>query len=374
MRLRMERRATAVAVMAMALACGGTNDPSEGTSGDLTTAATSSSGRAHSVANSGDCHWSDWTFEGNLNPSPANAGINGPNNDYQPAISPDGLSLYFVSDRTGSNTGACPDGSSVRLEDIWFSRRAGLGDPWPSPQPLPSPNINTEESEWGPNISPDGHWLLFTRRQNCVAMSERNAPSRIYVSHREDVADDLGWEPAVPLGGEINDSGYDSNAPRLFVDQERGIVSIYFNSLLRGPYYGGLGDYDEYVSKAPLINGGLDLYKSLFPVGDDVAALNSPSRDTPTAVSEDGLEMFIASQRAGTSGGNDLWVSTREHTRIEEWSAPVNLGPTINTASNDGGPALSSDGTTLYFNSTRSGGAGGQDLYFASRTRLCGDD
>lgn len=31
------------------------------------------------------------------------------------------------------------------------------------------------------------------------------------------------------------------------------------------------------------------------------------------------------------------------------WSAPVNLGPTVNTASSDQHPALSKDGLSLYF-------------------------
>ena len=42
-----------------------------------------------------------------------------------------------------------------------------------------------------------------------------------------------------------------------------------------------------------------------------------------------------------------------------DWSAPVNLGPTINTTFNESGPALSKDGLSLYFNSNRPGGFGG---------------
>ena len=38
-----------------------------------------------------------------------------------------------------------------------------------------------------------------------------------------------------------------------------------------------------------------------------------------------------------------------------DWSAPVNLGPTVNSAASEAGPALSGDGLSLYFASDRQG-------------------
>jgi hypothetical protein len=89
--------------------------------------------------------------------------------------------------------------------------------------------------------------------------------------------------------------------------------------------------------------------------------------------------MFITSNRAGSvpdSAGQpslDLWVSTRASTR-DPWSTPVNLGLTVNTPAAEAGPALSCDGTTLYFYSTRPGGTGGEDLYVTTRHRIDGED
>jgi Tol biopolymer transport system component len=66
----------------------------------------------------------------------------------------------------------------------------------------------------------------------------------------------------------------------------------------------------------------------------------------------------------------DIWVSTRDST-LDLWSTPVNLGPTVNYPGYvTGAPALSWDGTTLYFYSDRPGGFGGRDLYVATRTKL----
>src|SRR2546426_9448989 len=118
-------------------------------------------------------------------------------------------------------------------------------------------------------------------------------------------------------------------------------------------------------------------YTTLFrSPGVDVTELNGPYRDTRTAIRRDGLEMFISSDatgRPGGVGGQDLWVATRA-TTADPWSTPVNLGPTVNSTAFDGAPALSFDGTTLYFFSARPGGFGANDLYVTTRTRLRGPD
>ena len=46
---------------------------------------------------------------------------------------------------------------------------------------------------------------------------------------------------------------------------------------------------------------------------------------------------------------------------------PINLGPTINSASWEERPYISADGLLLYFNSGRPGGHGGSDLWMSTR-------
>ena len=41
-----------------------------------------------------------------------------------------------------------------------------------------------------------------------------------------------------------------------------------------------------------------------------------------------------------------------------DWTAPVNLGATLNTTAAERGPVLSPDGLSLYFDSDRPGGSG----------------
>src|SRR2546422_1022487 len=184
---------------------------------------------------------------------------------------------------------------------------------------------------------------------------------QFWVSCRQDTNDDFGWEPAVNLGPDINLTGVDANAPTFFQDHKTDVTSIHFNSIFRTD---GPGDFDIYVST--------QREDGTFGPAVLVPELSSPNRDTRLAIRRDGLEMFITSGRAGTLGNNDLWVSTRA-TTLDAWSEPANLGSTINTPADDGGPALSCDGTTLYFYSTRPGGSGGRDLYVTTRQRIHGE-
>jgi hypothetical protein len=75
--------------------------------------------------------------------------------------------------------------------------------------------------------------------------------------------------------------------------------------------------------------------------------------------------MVFASNRAGGLGGYDLYYSVLKNGL---WSSPVNMGPRINTSSDEYRPVLGShpDFTNNYlmFSSNRSGGKGGFDLYF----------
>lgn len=94
--------------------------------------------------------------------------------------------------------------------------------------------------------------------------------------------------------------------------------------------------------------------------------VNSSASDAGAFVSKDGLSLYFGSTRPGGYGGFDLWVSQRA-TVHDPWGSPKNLGPTINTSGNEQTPTLSLDGHRLYFASSRPGGFGGLDLYVSRR-------
>jgi len=101
--------------------------------------------------------------------------------------------------------------------------------------------------------------------------------------------------------------------------------------------------------------------------------INSASNEAGITLSSDGLELYFSSQRSGGQGDYDIWVSTRQSVN-DAWDPPANLGATVNSAYTELYPCLSSDGLTLYFSdyysgSPRPGGLGGGDIWMTTRAR-----
>jgi hypothetical protein len=60
----------------------------------------------------------------------------------------------------------------------------------------------------------------------------------------------------------------------------------------------------------------------------------------------------------------DLWAATR-NTPDDPWSAPVNLGPAVNTSAAETRPSLSQDGKQLLFGRAP-GPEGMSDIYVST--------
>jgi len=81
------------------------------------------------------------------------------------------------------------------------------------------------------------------------------------------------------------------------------------------------------------------------------------------AISPDGTTLYFVSDMSGGSGGKDIWSTTRSG-EGGAWSRPQNLGPDINSAGDELFPSVRSDGT-LYFSSDGHIGMGGLDIFKA---------
>jgi hypothetical protein len=94
--------------------------------------------------------------------------------------------------------------------------------------------------------------------------------------------------------------------------------------------------------------------------------VNSAAADEGPAISKDGLSLYLTSTRPGGSGSQDIWVAQRED-EDAPWGAPVNLGPTVNTAATEQAPAFSRDEHLMFLVSNRAGGVGGLDIWVSFR-------
>jgi OmpA-OmpF porin, OOP family len=87
--------------------------------------------------------------------------------------------------------------------------------------------------------------------------------------------------------------------------------------------------------------------------------------DVNLTMSSNGEVLILSLNRRDSNGNNDLYVSFKKTDGT--WTEPHNLGGGINSEARETTPFLSSDMKTLYFSSNRSGSMGGNDIYMTER-------
>jgi hypothetical protein len=274
----------------------------------------------------------DWSVPVNLG-APPNTAFN----EQGPSLSSDGLRLYFGSDRPGGSGGF----------DIWVSRRACKDCPWEDPENL-GPTVNSNADDSGPGLSLDGHLLFFrSLRAGGQGLGD------IYLSRRANPKDDFGWGPPVGLGHDVNTAAEEAGADYV-QSVEDGTANLYFN---RRPLGGTADLYYASVTRDGETRGPAVL----------ISELSHPTEtDQGPTVRTDGREIFFFSTRPGSSGGLDLWTSTRRSVH-HAWATPVNPGAPLNSTGFEQQPSLSDQGRTLVFASNRSGSFGGTDIWISTR-------
>jgi hypothetical protein len=140
----------------------------------------------------------------------------------------------------------------------------------------------------------------------------------------------LGGVPALDAGTELGAFGPPVLVPELaaagfddFKETLRGdLLEIYFCSTRPG----GPGNWDVWSATRA---------RASDPWGAPglVAEVSSSSRETGTALSAEGLTLWLASDRPGGKGGFDIYVSTRP-SRMAPWSTPAPVAE-LNTTSDE---------------------------------------
>jgi outer membrane protein OmpA-like peptidoglycan-associated protein len=92
-------------------------------------------------------------------------------------------------------------------------------------------------------------------------------------------------------------------------------------------------------------------------------SVNSAKWETQPSISPDGRILYFVSTRAGGKGKSDIWKTTLSNDG--NWSAPVNMGDTINTSEDEFSPFIHPDNNSLYFSSKGHVGMGGFDIFLS---------
>lgn len=211
---------------------------------------------------------------------------------------------------------------------------------------------DVSEFWYNPETQSDVFTTIETHRRIFYA-NDRNGHLDIYCSfYHEYHQEDITLVDHVNMSS-IN-SAFDDAYPTIMADSMNGEI-LYFTSNRDG-------DYDIF-SAVGLDNDFVDLAASVTIT--KVPGLSSEADDKCPNTSGD--LMVLASNRDGGYGGFDLYYSVYNG---DDWSAPVNLGPAINTEYDEYRPVIvpgyekefSHD--LLIYSSNRPGGQGGYDLYY----------
>lgn len=206
--------------------------------------------------------------------------------------------------------------------------------------------VNSPEEEIFPALTTDRQFLYFTRLK-----ALQKSTDDLFISKFNDKLNRWGEGHAMSRFNTRGSEGYSS----LSRDSRHMYVTVC--------------DREDGV-------GGCDIWEAIVK-GDKIdhirpidGLVNSEHWDSQASVSCDGQTMYFASQRPGGVGGADIWMS--ERTEQGFWGRPVNMGNKINTPGHEQTPYITDDGETLYFASSGHPGMGEEDIYMSRKNNETG--
>lgn len=226
-------------------------------------------------------------------------------------------------------------------------RKYALAHPVPFNPVNLGPNVNSVDDEYLPALTVDGGTLVFTRRfpRKPTTTATTAEEEDFYISQRTA----SGWSKAIRMAEPVNSN---DNEGAQCVSQDGRVM--FFTACGRRD---GGGRCDIYMCT----NKG-DKWSRPRNLGPDV---NSAAWESQPSFSIDGKTLYFSSDRKGGYGGKDIWKTVFMN---GHWTAPENLGPTINTPGDESSPYIHYDDKTLYFSSNGHAGMGGLDLFLSHCT------
>ena len=238
-------------------------------------------------------------------------------------LTPDELTIYFYSDRSGN-------------ADIFTATRASRTATFGTP--LAAAGVNTTASEAWPTLTADGLTMFFE--------STRSGPYQVLVATRTTlVAQFSAGAPVANLN-----AGPTDGQPFVLPDES----ALYF------------------VTNRTGTSGGLDLYRAARGVGGQfgvpapVSTVNTPSNEYAPVATSDELAIYFSSNRAGslTKGNSDIWMARRA-SPTANFDPPVDVQE-LNTPDEEWPDWMSPDRCRMYFTRNVSGTA--RTIYVAERS------
>lgn len=187
--------------------------------------------------------------------------------DELPEVSPDGLTMYFASDRPGGVAAG---------EHLWMSRRASRTDPWG--RPVPVTDFAPGDADISPSIQGTGLIMTFSSQRGSTDW-------QLYVTTRPSTSDPWGTPT---LLSELNSTAADWSSGLY-----RGGTGIVFSTTRVG------GIYSLFQATRATVTDP-------FSTPQPITELNTNDENNPW-VSEDGHHIVFDSQITGAGRIYEAW-------------------------------------------------------------------
>lgn len=250
-----------------------------------------------------------------------NPTINSSKSEYSPVLSADGQTLYFCR-RTNLNNLEAIHAADYVSEKQWTDAAI-------------IPELNAQRANLAPlAISTDGTRMIIYRNSK-IAFTDKTKEGWSKVSNYSSNINSSNWQGAATLSSNgrvmIFEARYREDAVK---SRDPETIDLYIAQKQKD------GSWGQSVNLGSVINTAFD-ERSPF-------------------LHPDMRTLYFSSEGHGGLGGLDVFKTTRLDDSWTKWSEPQHLGKGINTASNDWGYKLSTDGKTAYYSAAP---LGQSDIY-----------
>ncbi|MEP0367089.1 MAG: OmpA family protein [Cyclobacteriaceae bacterium] len=224
---------------------------------------------------------------------------------------------------------------------VWWVSLSGQVKFYSNPEPVL--NLNSPDAENYIYLSADGGQLIYTKENSASNAGGKSNPADLWFA---DVFDKYAVDSIKSLT--FHDPGVFS-AP-IGITQD-GLYLLFSETKEA---------FNSYSSEVKVMN-----IKTREKSEVEVPYLRNIGPIQTGFLSRDGKVMLLSLENNTGYGVDDLYFSLLDQNG--RWSAPKNLGGTINTDKQELTPFLLDDNKTLYFATNARGGMGSFDIYFSMR-------
>lgn len=270
--------------------------------------------------------------------------------EYLPMLSPDNAFLFFTRKESVKEKG---DLYAREKESFMKARKADGNLDFEAPEALPPP-FNVGDNYGGVSLSLDNREMFVTV---CKPAGTGYKNCDIYLTHFERTTDAEGktvfeWSGLENLGPEVNTPDGWEAQPTISADGN----TLFFATVRASttPDRDGNPTIDIFFTDR-LPDGGWSRARPLE------GPINTDGNDKSPFLHADSRTLYFSSNGRPGAGGYDIYYSRQ--TEDGSWDIPRNLGYPINSAKDEHGLIVSTDGTTALFSSSNPQASRSLDIY-----------